>query len=145
MPQKGRGQGGNKRKNKNKSKKDGQTTQVQTENGEEISLEEQELLMKLIQQSRNLDDGAEGVPSPLMQKLYNMMGQIGLSNNVGTGKLLTEKMQSQDLDGAVDNGNASAEEQKADELQNDGNEDEEVKRAEPAGSQEQENNDDAEI
>ena len=48
MPQKGRGQGGNKRKNKNKSKKDGQTTQVQTENGEEISLEEQELLMKLI-------------------------------------------------------------------------------------------------
>ena len=145
MPQKGRGQGGNKRKNKNKSKKDGQTTQVQTENGEEISLEEQELLMKLIQQSGNLDDDGEGVPSPLMQKLYNMMGQIGLSNNVGTGKLLTEKMQSQDLDGAVDNGNASAKEQKADELQNDGDEDEEVKRAEPAGSQEQENNDDAEI
>ena len=74
-----------------------------------------------------------------------MMGQIGLSNNVGTGKLLTEKMQSQDLDGAVDNGNASAEEQKADELQNDGDEDEEVKRAEPAGSPEQENNDDAKI
>ena len=79
-----------------------------------------------------------------MQKLYNMMGQIGLSNNVGTGETLTEKMQSQDLDGAVDNGNASAEEQKADELQNDGDEDEEVKRAEPAGSPEQENNDEAE-
>ena len=56
-----------------------------------------------------------------MQKFYNMMG---IANDVGQGELPTDELQPQDLDGAVEEENAGEEEQKVNELQNDGDEDE---------------------